>query len=116
MNTVKCILKHVLYVVYGGVSGFLTPLLLLVSFNFMHGVAHNPDGEILVPFGVFSLLVIFIADIFVVLRTLLSKRKMRAQKVLILTLFLLAKTAGLAMVEDNGLRNFIEYFRLAYMK
>ncbi len=111
MNTLTFTLKTIAHIVYGGISGFVTPLLLLVSFNFMHGVANNPDGEALVPFGVFGLLVIALVDIWIVLRTVLSQSKTRTQKWLMLSLFVLAKLVGLSMVEQNGLLNFIEYFK-----
>lgn len=116
MNTLKFALKTVVQIVYGGVSGFVTPLLLLVSFNFMHGVANNPDGETFVPFGIISLLVIALVDIGIILRTVLSQSKTRTQKWLTLSLFILAKLVGLSFVEQNGLLNFIEYFKCVYMR
>ena len=116
MNTLKFALKTTVRIVYGGISGFVTPLLLLVSFNFMHGVANNPDGETLVPFGILGLLVIALVDIGNVLRTVLSQSMTRAQKWIAFSLFLLAKLIGLSFVEQNGLLNFIEYFKCVYMR
>lgn len=108
MRTFKLCIKNLVYVTYGFLSAFYTPTFLLVSFNFMHGIANNADGEVLMPFGAFVLLTILSIDLFIIVRTLLSKRMSKFEKIFTISLFIIAKTAGTLVLENNDWRFFLE--------
>ena len=107
-HTCKVFLKAVLYAVYGGVSAFYTPTFFLLAFNFMHGAVNNPDGEVLVPFGIGVLLAILILDMVIVLKTFMSQSLTAIEKWGLLSLFLIVKFAGIFMMEHNDLLFFVK--------
>lgn len=111
MSKLKLCLKNVLYILYGGLSAFYTPTFLLISFNLMHGIANNPDGEVLVPFGVIALLTILIIDIGIIVKTVISKSMTKLEKVLTISLFVMAKIGGSLMLEKNDWGFFLECFQ-----
>lgn len=110
MNKLKPILKAILCMVYGGISGFFTPTFLLMAFNFMDGIKENPEDEMFIPFGIGILLAFLIVDIVIIVKTMLSKSITKGGKALIIALFIIIK-AGSVMANQLGLQLFIECFQ-----
>ena len=111
MSKCKFCVKLLLYIIYGGSSAFYTPTFLLMSFNFMHGIANNPDGEVLVPFGVFVLLFILIIDILIIAKTIMSKNMTIFEKTITISLFVIAIIVGSLLLEKNDWNFFLECFQ-----
>ncbi len=110
MNKIKPVLKALLYMVYGGISGFLTPMFLLMAFNFMDGIKENPEDEMFIPFGILMLLAFLIVDIVIIVKTVLSKSMTRVGKALTIALFVVAKV-GLMMANQLDVKLFAECFQ-----
>ena len=107
MNKWTYVLKTALYIVYGGISGYITPWFLLLAFNFTDGIQNNPEGEWFVPFGVLVLVMLLMIDVWLALRITMSKSTSKRQKALRLFLYVIAKAGGI-LAEQLGLRLFIE--------
>lgn len=101
------VLKNVLCIVYGGISGYITPWFLLLAFNFTDGIQNNPEGEWFVPFGVLVLVMLLMIDVWLVLRITMSKSTSKRQKALGLFLYVIAKAGGI-LAEQLSLQLFIE--------
>ncbi len=115
MRKLKIILKTLLFMVYGFFSGLSTPYLLMVAFNFTHGIANNPDGEVCIPIGIAILLTILIIDILIIVKTVRSRSLTKFEKVVIISLFVIVKFVGLMVLQDEW-RDFIEYFRRKFIQ
>ncbi len=105
----KPIVKYLLYLVYGGVSGFLTPTFLLFAFNFSDGIQHNPEDEMFIPFGIAALVVLLMIDVWIVLRTVLSQSIDKCHKAVVLCLFWLVKI-GFVLLNQLDVQLFTECF------
>ena len=115
MHILKSILKNLLYVAHGFLSGVYTPGLLSLAFNFMHGIANNPDGESLMPLGIILVLTILTIDILIIVKTIKSKSIPTLEKVLTIGLFVIVKSIGL-MVDQDGWRNFTKCFTYTFIR
>ena len=104
MQKLKNVLKTILCVVYGCLSGVYTPVFIAIAFNITKGVGNNPDGIMFIPVGIVILLAILIIDVLIIVKTIKNNKMTRMEKVIIISLFALAKIAGL-MVDQNGWRN-----------
>ena len=104
MQKLKIILRTILCVVYGWLSGVCVPAFIAIAFNLTKGVGNNPDGIMFIPLGILLLLAIFIIDILIIVKTVKSNKMTRTEKVITLSLFVLARIAGL-MVDQNGWKN-----------
>lgn len=115
MHILKIILKYLLCMIYGVFSGIYTPVIISLAFNFMKGVGNNPEGTMFVPFGIAILLAIIAIDIAIIVKTIKSNNMTRLEKVLAVSLFVIAKFIGL-MVDQNGWRNVIHCFKWKFMQ
>ena len=115
MHKLKTILKYLLYMAYGVFSGIYTPVIISLTFNFMKGVGNNPEGTMFIPFGIAILLAIMVIDIAIIVKTIKSNNMTRLEKVLAVSLFVIAKFIGL-MVDQNGWRNVIHCFKWKFMQ
>ncbi len=115
MCKLKIILKTLLCMAHGFFSGLSTPYLLMVAFNFTHGIANNPDGQLSIPIGVAILLTILIIDILIIVKAVRSRSLTKFEKVVIISLFVIVKFVGL-MWDQDGWRHFTEYFRRKFMQ
>ena len=109
MRAFKTILKYPLYLLYSFISGFFTPAMLIISFNYSHGIANNPDGTLLMPVGIAMVLSVLIIDLIIVFKTVKSNTISVLEKILVISLFVLVKILGM-WLEPNGRRTFIECF------
>ncbi len=109
MNKIKRLIMPLLYLVYSGISGFLTPTFLLMAFNFMDGIKNNPEDEMFIPLGIFALVAVLVIDVWIVLRIILCQSTDKCQKIVVLSLFAIIKI-GFILMEQLGLRLFIECF------
>lgn len=114
MNNFKLILKNILFIAYGFFSGYFTPCLLDTAFNFTKGICNNPEGAIFVPFGIVALLAILTIDILIIVKTIKSKNMTTPQKVITVSLFVVAKIVGL-MQDQNGWKNFVDCFKWKFL-
>ena len=115
MHKLKIILKYLLCVVYGVFYGIYTPVIISFAFNFMKGVGNNPEGTIFVPFGIVILLSVIVIDIAIIVKTIKSDNMTRLEKVLAVSLFVIAKFIGL-MVDQDGWRNVIHCLEWKFMQ
>ena len=115
MQKLKIILRNILCVVYGWLSGVYVPVFIAIAFNVTKGVGNNPDGIMFIPLGILLLLAIFIIDILIIVKTVKSNKMTRTEKVINLSLFVLARIAGL-MVDQNGWRNLVYSFRAKFIQ
>ena len=86
-----------------------------VAFNFTHGAANNPDGELSIPIGIVILLTIITIDILIIVKTIKSSNMKKFEKVLTISLFVIVKITGL-IVDQDGCRNFIHCFKWKFMQ
>ena len=56
MQKLKIILRTILCVVYGWLSGVCVPAFIAIAFNLTKGVGNNPDGIMFIPLGILLLL------------------------------------------------------------
>lgn len=115
MKKVKFILKNLLFIAYGFFCAYLTPSLLNTAFNFTKGISNNPEGAIFVPFGIIMLVAILAIDILIIIKTIKSKNMTVAEKVITITIFIVAKVIGLTL-DKNGWNNFVKCFKWRYMQ
>lgn len=115
MHKLKTIVKNFLYTVYGFFSAYYTASFLSVAFNFTHGAANNPDGELSIPIGIVILLTIITIDILIIVKTIKSSSMKKFEKVLTISLFVIVKITGL-IVDQDGWRNFIHCFKWKFMQ
>ncbi|MBR2861249.1 MAG: hypothetical protein IKB86_05375 [Clostridia bacterium] len=115
MHKLKKLLKTILYTAYGFFSALYTPSFLSVAFNFTHGAANNPDGELSIPIGIVILLTIIAIDILIIAKTIKSSGMTKFEKVLTILLFVIVKIIGL-MVDQDGWKNFIHCFKWKFMQ
>jgi len=104
-----------LYTVYAFFSSYFTPSILSVTFNFTHGVANNPDGELLVPIGIITIFAILIIDLLFIVKTIKSNNMTKVEKILTIALFVAAKMIGL-MVDQDGWRNVFTCLKYKFME
>ena len=65
MAKVKKALYFAFALFFGGFAAYYYPAALIVAFNFTHGIANNPDGDIVRPLGVlFAFFLIVVAFFF----------------------------------------------------
>ena len=114
-KTVKFIFQELALIAQGGITGFLTPTLLLLSFNFMHGPVNNPEGETFVPLGIFTLIAIAAVDVLIIVKTAKSKNMTRAKKIVLIATLVCAKAIGLLMIDLNGWHSFIYSFSVKFL-
>ena len=115
MHKLKTILKYLLYMIYGIITGIYTPVIISLAFNFMHGVGNNPDGIMFIPFGIAIILAVIAIDITIIVKTIKSNEMTRFEKMLVISLFVISKFIGL-MVDQDGWRNVIECFKYKFMQ
>lgn len=115
MHKLKTILKYLLCMSYGVFSSIYTPSFLSVAFNFTHGAANNPDGELSIPIGIVILLTIITIDILIIVKTIKSSGMTKFEKVLTISLFVIVKIIGL-IVDQDGWKNFMHCFKWKFMK
>jgi len=115
MHKLKNIFNITLYTVYAFFSSYFTPSILSVTFNFTHGVANNPDGELLVPIGIITIFAILIIDLLFIVKTIKSNNVTKNEKMLTILFFVIVKIIGLMMDPDGG-RNFLHCFKKKFMQ
>ena len=104
-----------MYTAYGFFSALYTPSFLSVAFNFTHGAANNPDGELSIPIDIVILLTILMIDILIIVKTIKLTSITKLEKTLIISFFVIVKIIGL-MMDQNGWRNFIHCFKWKFMQ
>ncbi len=115
MHKLKIILKNLLYIVFAFFSAYYIPSILSVAFNFTHGTANNPDGEVFVPIGIIILLTILMIDILLIVKTIKSNNMTKHKKVLTISIFVIVKIIGL-MVDQDGWKNFLYCLKWTFMQ
>ena len=106
LKNIKFVLIYLLMLVYGFFSSLYFPGFLSVALNFTHGVGNNPDGEMLMPFGIVVILLILIIDAFIIIKTIKSTDKTKKEKVLTILIFVSVVIIGL-LIDQHGWRNII---------
>ena len=112
MVKVKNFFKIIACLAYTFLSSYVFPTLLIIAFNFSHGIANNPDGELLMPFGAVSILTILFIDFLIKRKTVISNDKTKAEKLFIILLFLFVKLIVSISIPRYVWNNFFHYLAL----
>lgn len=86
----------------------------MLSFNLNKGPVNNPEGVMFIPVGIIVLLAFLAVDILIIVKTVKSKTLLRREKVIFIIFFVILKILCLALIDQNGLRNFLKYFNIKY--
>lgn len=100
---------------HSAISGLFTPWLLMLSFNLSKGPVNNPDGVIFIPVGIIMLLAFLAVDILIIVKTAKSNNLSRTEKLVSVLVFIILKILCLAIIDQNGLRNFFEDFNTRFI-
>ena len=100
MIFVKKILKHIITMLYFFFSSFSLPVLLTIAFNYTKGIANNPDGVLLIPFGIIGTLTVIVIDILIVRSYLTNVNNTKTKKNIILTLSFVLILTGILLPVD----------------
>ena len=115
MQKCKKIIVVLLTMVHGVWSGMFTPYILAMIFNLTDGVCENPEGVMFIPFGILNLLAIVALDVFIIVKTVRSQKRTKVEKMVAVTLFAVAKVAGL-LVDINGWKNLLHGLQWLLLK
>lgn len=102
--------------IHSVISGFFTPWLLMLSFNLSKGPVNNPEGVMFIPVGIIVLLAFLAIDILIIVKTVKSNNLSRTEKLILISAFIILKILCLALIDQNGLRNFLKYFNIRYLQ
>ncbi len=112
MTYIKKILKHIIRMLYFFFSSYSLPLFLTIAFNYTKGIANNPDGELLIPFGIIGVLIIIIIDILIIRSHLINVDNTKNERIIVLSLSFVSIIIGVLLpveVWNNFFKCFVFY-------
>lgn len=113
MTYIKKIWKYVIMALYFFFSGYSLPWLLTAAFNYSKGIANNPDGEGLMPFGIIGVLIIIIIDILIIRSHSRNIDNTKKEKIILLSLSFISIIIGILLpieIWNNFFKCFAFYF------